>query len=190
MGYLSRYKIKKLKFRHVGKNVSISDKASFYRPEKISIGDNSRIDDFVVVSAGDGGINIGKNIHIAVFSSLMGKGNITIEDYANFSSRVSVYSSNDDYSGTFMTNPTVNEKFTGVDHRDVFIGKHVIIGCGSVILPGSVLSEGVAVGALSLIKAGKYKKFGIYAGAPARYVKQRSRKLLEVEKEFEKFVIC
>ena len=188
MGFLSRKQVEKLKFKHLGKNVSISGKASFYRPENISIGDNTRIDDFVVISAGDGGVNIGKNVHVAVFTSLIGKGKITIDDYANFSSRVNVYSSNDDYSGRFMTNPTVNEKFTGVDHSDVFIGKHVIIGCGSVILPGAILEEGVAIGALSLVRAGKYKRFGIYAGTPAKYLKRRLRNLLKLEKEFEKFV--
>lgn len=188
MGYLSRYKIKKLKFKYIGKNVNLSDKASFYRPENISVGDNSRIDDFVVLSAGEGGINIGRNVHIAVYSSLMGRGQIVVGDYANFSSRVNVYSSNDDYSGKFMTNPTIDEKFTGVDHRGVFIGRHVIIGCGSVILPGSKLLEGVAIGALSLVKAGRYKEFGIYGGVPARYVKPRSKKLLKLEKKFEKFI--
>jgi len=63
-----------------------------------------------------------------------------------------------------MTNPTVDNRFTKVEVNDVCIGKHVIIGSGSVILPGVTLEDGVAVGALSLVKAGNYKKFGIYGG--------------------------
>lgn len=188
MGMLTTKQIQKIGFRSLGRNVCISDKASIYRPDKISIGDNTRIDDFVVISAGNGGINIGKNVHIAVYASLIGKGKIVIDSYANLSSRVSVYSSNDDYSGKFMSNPTVDVKFTHVDHRDVYIGKHVIIGSGSVILPGVILEEGVAVGALSLIKAGIYKGFSIYGGIPAICIKKRSKRILRLEKEFEKSI--
>lgn len=182
MSFLTTSEIKKIGFKYVGKNVSISNKASIYHPENITILDNSRIDDFVVLSAGDGGISIGKNVHLAVFTSLIGKGKIEIGDYANFSSRVSVYSSNDDYSGSSMTNPTLNPKYTGVEHEDVFIGKHVIVGCGSVILPGAKIFEGVAIGALSLLKRGIYKEFCIYGGVPARYIKLRLKDLLEIEK--------
>jgi len=185
MAYLSDKQIFKLGFKEVGKNVKISDKSSIHRPEKISIGDNTRIDDFVVISAGDGGIKIGKNIHIAVYTLLMGKGNITVEDYANFSSRVSIYSSNDDYSGKFMTNPTIDRQFTNVDDNDVYIGKHVIVGCGSVILPGAILKEGVAIGALSLVKAGTYKSFNIYAGIPTRLIKKRNTSVVKLENKFK-----
>ena len=186
MALLTNIQLKKMEFKHLGENVRISDKASIYRPEMISIGNNVRIDDFVVISAGDGGVKIGNNIHIAVFCSIIGKGKVAIKDFANFSSRVSVYSSNDDYSGESMTNPTIESKFTNVDHRSVAIGKHVIIGCGAVILPGATLETGVVIGALSFVKAGKYNKFSMYAGIPAKYIKKRSDRLLKVEKEYLK----
>ena len=64
-----------------------------------------------------------------------------------------------------------------------FFGKHVIVGSGSVILPGVALEDGVAVGALSLVSK-DCKAFGIYAGNPARRVKERKRDLLELEKQF------
>ena len=79
-----------------------------------------------------------------------------------------------------MTNPMVPSKYTGVTHADVFLGKHVIVGSGSVILPGVTLEEGVAVGALSLVQK-KCEAFGIYAGNPARRIKDRKRDLLELE---------
>ena len=174
-------------FKHVGKNVLISSKASFHNPSNIYIGDNSRIDDFCVLSAGTGGIYIGDYVHIAVFSSLIGKGRITIEDFANISSRVSIYSSNDDYSGKFMTNPTVNESFTNVTHGDILIGKHVIIGSGSIILPNITLEEGVCIGALSLVTK-NCKRFRVFAGIPAKEIKPRDKNLLDLEKEFLKTI--
>jgi acetyltransferase-like isoleucine patch superfamily enzyme len=181
MAMLSRDAIKAMGFAAIGENVQISERASFYGARRISLGHDVRIDDFCVLSAGVGGIEIGNNIHIAVYSSLIGAGKISLSDFCNLSSRVAIYSSNDDYSGAKLTNPTVPAEFTGVTHAGVFLGKHVIVGSGSVILPGVTLEEGVAVGALSLITK-DCKAFGIYAGNPARRISERKRDLLEFEK--------
>ena len=75
----------------------------------------------------------------------------------------------------------VPSEYTGVTHADVFLGKHVIVGSGSVILPGVTLEEGVAVGALSLVNR-NCAAFGIYSGNPARRISERKRDLLEMEK--------
>jgi galactoside O-acetyltransferase len=181
MAMLSREAIEKMGFASVGDKVQISDRASFYGTTRIALGDNIRIDDFCVLAAGVGGINIGQHVHIAVYSSLIGAGKITLSDFSGLSSRVSIYSSSDDYSGATMTNPTVPIEYTGVIHADVYLGKHVIVGSGSVILPGLTLEDGVAVGALSLITK-DCKAFGIYAGNPAKHIKERKRDLLELEK--------
>lgn len=170
-------------FGSVGNTVSLSDKASFYNCARISLGENVRIDDFCVLSAGDGGISIGKNVHLAVYSSLIGRGKITLADFCNISSRVSIYSSSDDYSGATMTNPTVPAEFTGVTHADVTLEKHVIVGSGSILLPGVTLGQGVAIGALSLVQR-DCEAFGVYAGCPARFIKERSRNLLDLETAF------
>ena len=185
MGMLSQSDIEAMGFRYVGKNVFISQKASFYNCKNIVIGDNSRIDDFCILSAGVGGIEIGHHVHVAAYTSLIGAGKITLQDFSNLSSRVSVYSSNDDYSGQYMTNPTIPEKYTNVRHADVLISKHVIVGSGSVILPGVILSRGAAIGAMSLVN-GHCKEFGVYAGTPAKYLKARSRNVLEIELIFMK----
>lgn len=182
MAMLSRDAIERLGFASVGDNVQISDRASFYGTARIALGSNVRIDDFCVLSAGLGGISIGQHVHIAVYSSLIGAGKITLSDFCNISSRVSIYSSNDDYSGASMTNPTVPSEYTGVTHADVLLGKHVIVGSGSVILPGVTLEDGVAVGALSLVNR-NCEAFGIYAGNPARRIKARKRNLLALEQQ-------
>jgi acetyltransferase-like isoleucine patch superfamily enzyme len=178
---LGRKDIKRIGFSSVGRDVQVSSRASFYGAARISLANNVRIDDFCVLSAGAGGISIGRNVHIAVYASLIGAGKITLSDFCNISSRVSIYSSSDDYSGATMTNPTVPNDYTGVVHADVFFGKHVIVGSGSVILPGVTLEEGVAVGALSFINR-NCEAFGIYAGNPARRVSERRRDLLKLEK--------
>ena len=183
MAMLSRKMLESLGFSSIGENVQISDRASFYGTSHIHIGNNVRIDDFCVLSAGEGGIYIGNYVHIAVYSSLIGAGKISIGDFCNLSSKVSIYSSNDDYSGASLTNPTVPEEFKSVTHSQVLLEKHVIVGCGSIILPDVILREGVAIGALSLVNK-SCEEFGIYAGTPAKLIKERKRGLLEKESLF------
>jgi galactoside O-acetyltransferase len=183
MAMLSREAIECMGFESVGDNVQISDRASFYGTARITLGSNIRIDDFCVISAGSGGIAIGDHVHIAVGATLIGAGKITLCDFVGISSRTSIYSSNDDYSGSVMTGPTLPAEFTNVRYADVFVGKHVIVGSGSVILPGVTLEDGVAVGALSLVNR-DCKAFGIYVGNPARQIKERKRDLLELEQRF------
>lgn len=183
MTQLSKKAISELGFKKVGENVMLSDRASFYNCSKISIGDNVRIDDFCVLAAGAGGIEIGSYVHIAVGSTLIGAGRIAMKDFSGLSSRVAIYSSSDDYSGETLTNPTVPVEYKSVFSADVLIGKHVIVGCGAVILPGVQLGDGVAVGALSLV-ARSCESFGVYAGNPAKRIKERSRNLLAFEQRF------
>ncbi|UGB38980.1 acyltransferase [Frateuria soli] len=180
--HLTRDELREAGFLRFGDDVRVSRKASFYGAERILLGSHVRIDDFCVLSAGEGGIEIGDRIHIAVYSSLIGCGRIRIHDFANISSRVSIYSSNDDYSGETMTNPMVPQPYTAVRHADVSIGRHVIIGSGSVVLPGVEIGEGVAIGALSLVRS-SCEPFGIYAGTPARRIGERRRTLLELERK-------
>jgi galactoside O-acetyltransferase len=181
MSFLKQEELEKLGFKHLGKNVLISDKCSIYNAKNISIGDNKRIDDFCILSAGDGGIEIGNYVHIACFSSLIGKGNITMKDYSGISSRVSVYSSSDNYDGEYMTNPCLPDSVTNTIHKDVVIGKHVVIGSNSVVLPGVILSDGCCVGAMSLVNKsidGPY----VMVGIPAKKVKDRKLNIFKLEK--------
>jgi acetyltransferase-like isoleucine patch superfamily enzyme len=183
MAMYTTEELKSLGFANVGANVLISRQASFYGVARISIGDNVRIDDFCVLSAGTGGITLGSHIHIAVYSSIIGAGAVTLDDFCNISSRVSLYSSNDDYSGEYMTNPMVDACYTNVSHAPGVIGKHVIVGSGSVVLPGVTLADGCAVGALSLVSK-SLDAWGVYAGQPAKYIKARSCDLLALEEKF------
>lgn len=174
-------------FASVASDATLSAKASYFNCSRIVVGPRSRIDDFAVLSAGDGGIMIGANVHIAAFCFLAGKLEIRLDDFSGLSSRVSVYSSSDDYSGAALTNPTVALEFTNVQSAPVHLGRHVIVGSGSVVLPGTQFGDGAALGALSLAH-GKYEAFGIFAGVPARRVGDRQRGLLEKERHYTTFL--
>ena len=62
----------------------------------------------------------------------------------------------------------------------VSLGRHVIVGSGSVILPGVVVGEGSSVGALSLVTK-SLEPWGVFFGAPVRRLKSRSQRLLALE---------
>lgn len=150
-------------------------------PEKIKIGDNVRIDDFCILS---GRVVLGNYIHIAAYTALFGGDTgILAGDYANFSSRISVYAVSDDFTGATMTNPMIPSKYKNLTNKQVNIGKHVLFGSGCVVLPGVELKEGCCFGALSLVNR-SCEEWTIYAGIPIRRIKARSRDILQLEKNF------
>jgi acetyltransferase-like isoleucine patch superfamily enzyme len=172
--FFSKEEIIQIGFARCGNKVLISRKASFYSPEKIEIGNNVRIDDFCILS---GHIVLGNYIHIAAYSGLFADEIIVIQNYANISSRVSIYAVSDDFLGHGMTNPTVPAKYRNVHTAPVVLEEHAIIGAGSVILPGVTIGAGAAIGALSFVTT-DCEPWTIYAGIPARPKKGRQRDLI------------
>ena len=179
MSYLSKKKLISLKFRKIGKNVQISDKASIYNAQEISIDDNTRIDDFVVIS---GKVSFGKYVHIATHTSISGgTAGIIFSDFSGCAYNCHLFSQTDDYSGLSMTNPTVPKIYTNPKKGTIYIGRHVIIGTGSVVFPGTRIEDGCSVGAMSIITKST-KPFSVYLGIPARRIKSRKKKFLIFEK--------
>ena len=177
--FLSKQEIDSFGFSAVGEDVHISRFAHFYGAEKIHIGNHVRIDDFCILS---GEIVLGSFIHLAANVLLFaGDSSIEVGDYSTLSSRCAVYAISDDYSGEAMTNPTVPKEFRNVTGKKVTIGKHVIVGTGSTILPGVEIGEGGSFGAMSLINKST-APWGIYMGAPCRRIRDRRKDLLEYEK--------
>lgn len=181
MSYLTSQQLYNMGLKSVGRNVKISDKASIYNAEQINIGDNSRIDDFCVIS---GNVTIGRNVHITPQCLVAGgEPGIVIDDFVALAYGVKVFSQSDDYSGKTLTNSTIPVQFKEELKKSVHIGKHSIIGAGSIIMPGAILSEGTSVGAMSLIK-NSTEPWSIYVGNPARKIKDRKKDLLLLEQVY------
>ncbi|MDD2283790.1 MAG: acyltransferase [Paludibacter sp.] len=169
-------------FLKIGKSVKISRKASIYTPEQMIIGDHVRIDDFCILS---GRIKIGSYVHISAYTAIYAGYGVDIDDYVTISGRVMIYSQNDDYSGEYMTNPTLPETATHVTGGRIILKKHAIVGAGSVILPALTMGEGACLGAMSLLKS-DVPDWEIYAGIPAKKKGDRNRKILEIEKSLKR----
>jgi len=181
MAYLTQKQLEKMKFKSLGKNVKISTKASIYNADQIEIGDHSRIDDFCVIS---GKIKIGRNTHIAPMCVVAGGDQgIIMEDFSGLAYAVQVFTQSDDYSGRTLTNPTVPTQYKEEMKKKILIGRHSIVGAGSIIFPGVVLAEGTSVGAMSLIRKST-TPWSIYVGNPAKKIKDRKKELLVLEKHY------
>jgi acetyltransferase-like isoleucine patch superfamily enzyme len=178
MAFLSRDTLSAMGFKKLGKDLRISDKASIYNPECIEIGDNSRIDDFCVIS---GHVVIGRNVHVAVFCNVAGgdKG-VYLEDFSGLAYGCHVFAQSDDYSGITLTNPTIPDEYKSEIKSAVYIKRHSIVGACSLIFPGVVLEEGTAVGAMSMVTK-TTEPWSVYFGIPAKKVKNRKRDLLALE---------
>jgi len=182
--FLTRDEIEGMGFRSVGRSVSVSRRASFYGCGSMSIGNHSRIDDFTVLScSGEGSIVIGDYVHISTHCLVIAPAIVRFEDFSGISSGCRIFAGSDDYGGDFLTNPCIPAKYRKHTAAPVILGRHAVVGTGSTILYGVTLGECSAVGALSLVLK-DIPSGQIHAGVPARYIRDRSLKLLEVERAF------
>jgi acetyltransferase-like isoleucine patch superfamily enzyme len=176
----SYFEQSKPKFKSIGQNCQISPFARFYNAENIEIGNNVRIDDFCILSAGTGGIKIGDFIHIACHTTLIGQGRITLEDFSQVSSKCAIYSSNDDYTGAHLVGPTIPKQYLGVVSGSVTLKKHALLGFGTVVLPNVTIKEGAATGCYTVVRK-DLDPWQIYIGNPAKPIKERSKQMLQAE---------
>lgn len=181
MPYLAPEEVADLGLAKVGRNVLISTRAVFYEPHAIEIGDNSRIDDFCVVS---GRVTIGRNAMLTVFCNVAGgTTGVSIGDFSCLAYGCHVFAQSEDYQGHYLNNSTVPRKYRSETKKPVDIERHCIVGANSVIVPGVTLSEGTAVYAMSLVTKAT-QPWSIYCGVPARRLKDRSRDMLSLERDY------
>ena len=181
MAYLSEEALLSMGFESLGKNVLISEKASLYDVDRLSIGDNSRIDDFCVVA---GRVSIGRNVHVTVFGNVAGgRAGVRLEDFATLAYGCHVIAQTDDYSGKTMTNSTIPERFKAEVSAETVVGRYAILGTGTIVLPGASIAEGVSSGA-GTVFVRPTQPWSVYLGCPAQLLKQRSRDLLDLADEY------
>lgn len=151
-------------FKECGLDVTVYPKAQILKPENIAIGDSVIIDDFVFLDGGEE-TRIGSFVHIAAYASIMGGGTFVMGDFAGLSGGVRVYTASEDYRGKWLTNPAVPWPWRRPTRSSVVMGRHALVGAGSVVLAGVEIGEGAHVGALSLVNR-DLRPWTLYAGVP------------------------
>ncbi len=181
--FLTKEEIVKIGFKSVGENVLISSEAKFFRPERISIGNNVRIDDNAVIA---NNVTLHNYIHIAMGTYLLSSPNSIIElkDFTGVSYQSLIISSSDDYYGPYMTNPTIPSGYRNVSEKSVILNKHCVVGAKSAVMPGVIMAEGSTLGTMSLLVSST-KEWKFYFGNPARaYCERPKNEILMLEDNF------
>jgi galactoside O-acetyltransferase len=172
--------LKKIGFKKIGKDVLISRKCSIYGAEHMSIGNCVRIDDFCILS---GKISIGNHVHIAAYSALFaGDAGIVFNNFACISARCTLFAVSDDYSGEYLTCPTVPLEYRGLNEGHIELKECALVGSGCTILPGVIIGEGTSVGSMSLLTK-SLDSWGIYAGIPCKRIKERKKNILKLKED-------
>lgn len=173
--YYTEDELRELGLKAYGRGVKLSRHATLYSPEKLILGDNVRIDDQCIIT---GDVWIGSHIHIAAGCYLFGGEGITLRDFTALSGRVCVYSGSDDYTGEALFIPNVPEQYRKVEKGGVLLHPFAVVGAGSILLPGTVMEPGAALGAMSLAK-GWLAGHTIYGGVPAKRLRARGMGYIE-----------
>lgn len=165
-----------------GKNIQIHRTVLFFG-NNIQIGSNVRIDCYSVITSSEP-IVLGNNIHLCAGVYIFGTAGVQIGNYCNLAPRCSIFTTSDDYTEGYLTNSTISDEFKEVKRASVKLEKHVIVGCGSIIMPGVTLGMGASVGALSFVNK-DVPEFHIVGGTPISKLGRRNKnKLLEMERLF------
>lgn len=166
-----------------GKNVIIGRTVRIRYPELVHIGDNCIIDDFTYISTG---LSVESYVHIAAGCKLIGGRRCTVRmgSFSTLAPNVVLSAGSDDYK-TGIATPFVPAKYKGnAEYGDIDIGRHCIVGSGTVVLHHVRVADGASVGALSLVKA-DLSPWTLYAGVPARPLGDRDKAgILAAEQAF------
>ncbi|HNR06410.1 MAG TPA: acyltransferase [Saprospiraceae bacterium] len=147
----------------IGRNVIIHGLSN-----RVFCGMNVNIYDNVIIEFGsESELVVGDNclfsygVVIAVNSKIKIGNDVQIGEYTSIRDTTHRYDRKD-----------VPMKIAGDTSDPISIGNNVWIGRGCLILPGTIIEDGVVIGANSVVK-GALRKDGIYAGNPCQFIKLR-----------------
>ncbi len=186
--YLNKKQLKKIGFKKIGENCKISNLIRGYNLD-CTLGDNVRIDDDVVLK---GKINIKSNVHIARGCTLSGgeKG-IFLDNFSTLSNFCQLFTKSDDYFLPGVSGGTLNEnkrkKFCKIHNKKIKIGKSVIVGTFSVILPGADMGDFSSAGAFTLITK-KIKTGYFFSNLETKNIKLKKRNLIKLNNIYKKAI--
>lgn len=126
----------------IGKGSRILLKTRVYCPKRIIIGDYTIVNEYCYLD-GRGGLRIGSNTTIAVYTKIISAGH------------------NIDSNSFEYTDAPIE------------IGDNVAIFADSIVLGGAHINKGAVFYGRSVIPKGEYVENGVYAGNPAKYIRRR-----------------
>lgn len=146
IGDFFRYIILSFFLKKIGFWTSIKDGVIIYFPERVEIGKNVTINEYVYIN---------------------GYGNIKIKDNVRIGHRTSIISEDHNFSSKDI--PIFKQEKIG---KSVLIEDDVWIGCDVKILKGVTIGHGVVIGAGSVITK-DIPSYSVVVGNPGKIIKSR-----------------
>jgi galactoside O-acetyltransferase len=162
------------RFAHVGEEVLVFEHALILKPETISIGDHSRIDDYCRLEGG-AGLDIGTHVHVSSFSSIIGGGRCRIGDMADVAHGARVITGSDQPDAAMSTMSPI--EWRHVETSTIVIDHLAFLATNAVMLPGTSLGVG-AIAAAGSVVTKTIPAWEIWSGVPARPMAVRDREAL------------
>lgn len=170
--------------KHAGKDVVVYPMAKIASPERVSIGDHTRLCDYAFIHPEHGEIEIGRYCDFEPYSLIWGSGKLKIGDFVNFGPGMKIMGNMYEYRDGDISVGTVPQTHKGIIEGDLVIEDHVYFGTDVTVLAGvHKIGEGAFVGAQALVTH-DLEPWGIYVGSPARKIGERPRGALEKVKEY------
>lgn len=127
------------------------------------IGERSIVEDFTVINNGVGEVLIGDNTIVGIGNVVIGP--VEIGNNVMLAQNIVVSALNHNYS-----NIDISPKEQGVDCRRIIIADNVWIGANSVITPGVSIGKHAVIGAGSVVTK-NVPAYSVVVGSPAKVIK-------------------
>ncbi len=154
---------------HVGDDVTIFGGALLLRPELISVGEGSRIDDFTRIEGGQG-VEIGRYVHISSFCSIFAGGRALVGDYACMAEGSRILTGSEQLDAAMSS--VAPTEWRRVETATSVLDHLAFLATNAVMMPGTVVGVGAVVGAGS-VATRDVPPWEIWAGVPARKIADR-----------------
>lgn len=171
---LIRYQIFLFKYRiagtRIGKNVYISNGVRIRGLDKVEIGNNVAIYDYVLIYTGnrpDCFFKIGNDSHIAPMSVINAEGGVEIGNCVAIGPNVTIYSVEHSFADT--SKRIINQKRI---YRKISIEDDVYIGANCFIRGGVRIGKGSVIGAGAVVVK-DIPPYSVAMGIPARVIRKR-----------------
>ncbi len=168
-------------FKSMGEDVRIDDHVCIKSPELVTVGSVVSVDyGFYCTTQ----LELLDHVHIAAHCCVLGGkgGYFKMGNFTGLSAGSRVLCTADSYEGDSLVLPWFKPEHCKREYKPVVFGDFVMVGMNCVILPGVTIAQGTAVGAGSLVTRST-EPWSVYAGSPARKIRDRSQKLLDYAKE-------
>jgi acetyltransferase-like isoleucine patch superfamily enzyme len=155
--------------RSAGAGVLVFSGALILKPEAVSIGDGSRVDDFTRIEGGDG-VEIGRHVHVSSFCSIFAGGAARLGDYACMAQGSRILTGSEQLDAAMSSVAPADWRRVV---RAVSVLDHLaFLGANAVLMPGVQVGVGAVVGAGGVVTR-DVPPWEVWAGVPARRLSLR-----------------